>query len=131
MDSVKYALKSSPSFDAIQPTIVVVCAQWPFVAKERSMGDLRTKTPNPVLFVGNICGAATAIGSAYKMSELLKGSIVLEHKGFGVSSASIHSSSDVNTNLSTSTCLSLIIWILIQRLSGLFVEGVTPDKNIM
>lgn len=93
MDSVEYAMESSPSFGAIQPVIAAICAQWPFEAKERYTGDFRTKTPNPVLFVGNTYDAATAIGSAYGMSELFDGSIVLEQKGFGVSSASLHSPS--------------------------------------
>lgn len=85
MDSVEYALESSPSFGAIQPVSGAMCAQWPFEPKERYTGDFRTKTPNPVLFVGNTYDAATAIGSAYGMSERFEGSVVLEQKGFGVS----------------------------------------------
>lgn len=90
MDSVKYALESSPSFGAIQPVSGAMCAQWPFEPKERYTGDFRTKTPNPVLFIGNTYDAATAIGSAYGMSERFEASVVLEQKGFGVSLVSLH-----------------------------------------
>lgn len=89
MGAVEYALESSPSFGAIQPVSGALCAQWPFKPKERYTGDFHTRTPNPVLFVGNTYDAATAIGSAYKMSERFEGSIVLEQKGFGVSSPSL------------------------------------------
>lgn len=85
MDEVEYMLETSREFGAILPAYAMSCAQWPFEAKERHPVDKKVMTPNPVLFIGNTYDAATWVGSAYGMSKLFPGSVVVEQKGFGVS----------------------------------------------
>lgn len=84
-DEVDHMLEVSEMFGGIFPPISMACAQWPFEARERKPVDGEVKTPNPVLFIGNTHDAATAVDSAYKMSESFPGSVVVEQKGFGVS----------------------------------------------
>lgn len=84
MEEAEY-VEGSSYFGPIQHTQGMLCAQWPFEAKERYTGDFGVETRNPILFVGNTYDAATAVDSAYGMSELFPGSVVLEQKGFGVS----------------------------------------------
>jgi pimeloyl-ACP methyl ester carboxylesterase len=61
------------------------CAQWPFEAKGRYLGDFKVKTKNPVLVVGNTLDNVTPLASARNVSSGFGGSILLERKAFGVS----------------------------------------------
>lgn len=65
--------------------INLACAQWPFTAKERYTGDFKTKTREPILFVGNSYDTATALRNSFNASAAFEGSAVLENGGFGVS----------------------------------------------
>ena len=85
MEEIEYATQSSKMFGVIQHAQAMACAQWPFEAKERYDGNFKVETPNPVLFIGNTYDAATDIVSAYGMSKLFAGSVVVEQKGYGVS----------------------------------------------
>jgi hypothetical protein len=62
---------------------VMVCAQWKFEAKERYLGDFQVQTRNPILFIGNPFDPVTPLVSAQNMSASFKGSVVLQHNGFG------------------------------------------------
>ena len=86
MPNIEYLLQASNTFGPLFPSAAMLCAQWPFEAKERYDGGFdNIKTPNPVLFVGNTYDAATSIDSAYNMTASFAGSVVVEQKGFGVS----------------------------------------------
>ena len=70
------------------PTTVsypMLCAQWPFEAKERYSGDFNVKTRTPLLFIGNTYDPATPAASARNMSASFEGSGMLERNGYGVS----------------------------------------------
>lgn len=86
MPDIEYLLQASNTFGPLFPSAAMLCAQWPFEAKERYDGGFdNIKTPNPVLFIGNTFDAATSIDSAYNMTAAFDGSVVVEQKGFGVS----------------------------------------------
>lgn len=86
MPDIEYLLQASPTFGPMFPSAAMLCAQWPFEAKERYDGGFdNVKTPNPVLFIGNTYDAATSIDSAYNMTASFDGSVLVEQKGFGVS----------------------------------------------
>lgn len=84
MDEVEFEMASS-RFGGEMPYSTMTCAQWPFEAKERKTVDEEVETRNPVLIVGNTYDVATAVKSAYSLSKLFPGSVVVEQKGFGVS----------------------------------------------
>lgn len=91
MPHVEYLLQASNTFGPLFPSSAMICAQWPFEAKERYDGGFdNIKTPNPVLFIGNTYDAATSINSAYNMTSAFDGSVVVEQKGFGVSISLSH-----------------------------------------
>ena len=85
MDEVDYLMESSPEFGGVAPEFSMICARWPFEAKEVKTVDGDVETRKPVLFVGNTYDPATPVHSAYTMSELFPGSVVVEQKGYGVS----------------------------------------------
>lgn len=85
MDEVDYLMESSPEFGGVAPEFSMICARWPFKAKEVKTVDEEVETRKPVLFVGNTYDPATPVHSAYTMSELFPGSVVVEQKGYGVS----------------------------------------------
>ena len=84
MDEVEFEMASS-RFGGEMPYSTMTCAQWPFEAKERKTVDEEVETKNPILIVGNTYDVATAVKSAYSLSELFPGSVVVEQKGYGVS----------------------------------------------
>jgi len=61
------------------------CAQWRTPAKEIYRGDFRVKTKHPMLVVGNTWDPLTPLISARNASETFEGSVLLEHRGHGVS----------------------------------------------
>lgn len=61
------------------------CAQWPFEAKERYLGDFTARTANPILLVGNTWDPVTPFASAQNVSAGFVGSVAVEQVGFGVS----------------------------------------------
>ena len=96
----KYARADSidevqPSLDALaeksqligdlMAMITMQCAQWPFEARERYAGDFRAQTREPVLIIGNTFDPLTPLVSARNVSAALEGSVLLEHRGYGVS----------------------------------------------
>lgn len=85
MEEVEFEMGSS-RFGEQMPFSTMTCAQWPFEAKERKTVDEEVETKNPILIVGNTYDVATAVQAAYELSELFPGSVVVEQKGFGVSS---------------------------------------------
>ncbi|SPO01895.1 related to hydrolases or acyltransferases (alpha/beta hydrolase superfamily) [Cephalotrichum gorgonifer] len=112
MPHIEQLLESSSKFGAILPSNAVVCAQWPFEAKERYSGDFEVKTPNPVLFLANTYDPATSIESARLMSSSFEGSVVVEQKGFGHGSIS-----------QPSACT-------FKAIRDYFANGVIPDNDI-
>ncbi|OJD30052.1 nedd8-like protein [Diplodia corticola] len=62
---------------------VETCAQWRMGAKERYLGDFDVATRQPVLVIGNTYDPVTPLVSARNASASLKGSVLLEHHGFG------------------------------------------------
>lgn len=64
--------------------ILMQCAQWKMVAKERYSGDLSANTRHPVLLIGNTFDPVTPLVSAHNVSAGLEGSVVLQHNGYGV-----------------------------------------------
>ena len=69
-------------------TFTMPCARWRMDAKERYTGNFQVQTKFPVLLVGDTYDPATPIASAYNVSSGFVRSVVLERKGFGVSSCS-------------------------------------------
>lgn len=61
------------------------CANWRFDARERYNGNFQVKTKNPVLLVGTTYDPVTPMVSAHNISAGFESSVVLEVKGFGVS----------------------------------------------
>jgi pimeloyl-ACP methyl ester carboxylesterase len=89
VDDYEHMLGTSKLFGALA-SIVTSCAEWPWKAKERYGGPWEgIKTRAPVLFVGNTWDPATAMENAFVMREAFEGAVVLEQRGFGVSSFSI------------------------------------------
>ncbi|MBE3048831.1 alpha/beta hydrolase [Candidatus Bathyarchaeota archaeon] len=82
---VWHMLDVSEKFGGMFPRSSMVCAQWPFEAKESRPLDGVVETKNPVLLIGNTWDPTTGVHTAYKMSEMFAGSVVVEQKGFGVS----------------------------------------------
>jgi hypothetical protein len=68
----------------ITPGFSMACSQWKMEAKERYEGDFQVQTKKPVLLIGNTYDGLTPLVSAYNVSSGLKGSVVLEVKGYGV-----------------------------------------------
>ena len=68
----------------VMTMITMQCAQWPFDARERYSGDFRAQTREPVLLIGNTFDPLTPLESARNVSAGLEGSVVLEHRGYGV-----------------------------------------------
>ena len=82
---VGHMLDVSERFGGMFPRSSMVCAQWPFEAKERRPLDGVVETKSPVLLIGNTWDPTTGVHTAYTMSEMFSGSVVVEQKGFGVS----------------------------------------------
>ena len=62
------------------------CARWKFPSKERYEGTFdNIKTRYPALVVGNFIDPTTPLASARNVSEGLKGSVLLQNNGYGVS----------------------------------------------
>lgn len=62
------------------------CARWKFTSKERYEGTFdNVKTRYPALVVGNSIDPTTPLASARNLSEGLKGSVLLQNNGYGVS----------------------------------------------
>jgi hypothetical protein len=59
------------------------CAEWKMTAKERHEGDFKAKTNFPILFVNGEYDPCTPLSSAFDISELFEGSVVLTHAGMG------------------------------------------------
>lgn len=70
----------------VPTSLLMICSQWGFDAKERYMGNFRVKTKNPVLFVGNTWDGYTPWASAVNMSAGFEGSVALQHNASGHSS---------------------------------------------
>jgi len=62
----------------------MTCTQWKIEAKERYEGDFQVQTKKPVLLIGNTYDGLTPLLSAHNVSSGLKGSVVLEVRGYGV-----------------------------------------------
>ena len=63
------------------------CARWKFTSKERYEGTFEDiKTRYPALVVGNSIDPTTPLASARNLSEGLRGSVLLQNNGYGVSS---------------------------------------------
>lgn len=60
------------------------CSGWKQKAKEVYSGNFRVKPRSPVLFVGNTYDPVTPLASALNTSAGFEGSVVLQHKGYGV-----------------------------------------------
>ncbi|KAL9609847.1 MAG: hypothetical protein Q9167_005414 [Letrouitia subvulpina] len=58
---------------------------WPFKAKGAYTGDLIVKTKTPILFVGSDLDPLTPLANARNASAGFDGSVVLEHRGYGIS----------------------------------------------
>lgn len=112
MYDVAYGQQTSRAFGSLMPAQGMICAQWPFEAKGRYSGDFGVETPNPILFIGNTYDAATPAASAYRVSELFPGSVVVEQKGFGHASIAQPSECTFKT------------------IRKYFVDGITPDANL-
>jgi len=65
----------------------IACSQWLVSANEVYRGNWGARTKYPVLVIGNTYDPVTPLVSARNVSELLPGSVVLEHRGYGVSLA--------------------------------------------
>ncbi|KAI1120904.1 TAP-like protein-domain-containing protein [Nemania abortiva] len=64
--------------------LIAGCAQWTLEPRERYTGGFKKVNPRKPLFViGNTYDSATSIKSARNISETIKGSVLLEHGGFG------------------------------------------------
>jgi hypothetical protein len=62
------------------------CARWKFASKERYTGTFdKIQTKFPALIVGNSIDPTTPLASARNLSEGLKGSVLLQNNGYGVS----------------------------------------------
>ena len=62
------------------------CARWKFTSKERYEGTFdNIETRYPALVVGNSIDPTTPLASARNLSEGLKGSVLLQNNGYGVS----------------------------------------------
>lgn len=62
------------------------CARWRLASKERYEGTFdNVKTRYPALVVGNSVDPTTPLASARNLSEGLKGSVLLQNNGYGVS----------------------------------------------
>jgi hypothetical protein len=62
------------------------CARWPFASKERYTGTFdNIRTQFPALIVGNSIDPTTPLASARNLSEGLRGSVLLQNNGYGVS----------------------------------------------
>ncbi|KAK6063972.1 TAP domain-containing protein [Seiridium cupressi] len=83
MPDIEYMQQASPLFWGVAGSALTLVAQWPFKAKEVYSGDFNTKTPNPILFIGNTWDPATSLSSARNMSASFEGSVVLEQHGYG------------------------------------------------
>ncbi|KAK9792926.1 putative TAP-like protein-domain-containing protein [Seiridium cardinale] len=84
MPDIEYMQQASPLFWGVAGSALTLLAQWPFKAKEVYSGDFNTKTPNPILFIGNTWDPATSLSSARNMSASFEGSVVLEQHGYGI-----------------------------------------------
>jgi hypothetical protein len=63
------------------------CARWKFNSKERYKGTFDNISARyPALVVGNSIDPTTPLASARNLSEGLKGSVLLQNNGYGVSS---------------------------------------------
>ncbi|KAM0814410.1 putative TAP-like protein-domain-containing protein [Seiridium cardinale] len=83
MPDIEYMQQASPLFWGVAGSALTLLAQWPFKAKEVYSGDFNTKTPNPILFIGNTWDPATSLSSARNMGASFEGSVVLEQHGYG------------------------------------------------
>ncbi|KAF2153791.1 hypothetical protein K461DRAFT_276837 [Myriangium duriaei CBS 260.36] len=72
--------------DYLPPAQPLICAQWPFQAKERVKTDWNVNTRKPVLFIGNTFDPITSLTSAKNASSGFKGSRLLTQNGYGHSS---------------------------------------------
>ncbi|KAI0543991.1 TAP-like protein-domain-containing protein [Xylaria curta] len=64
--------------------LVTTCAQWKLEPRERYIGGFaRVKPRKPLFVIGNTYDSATSIKSARNITETIKGSVLLEHGGFG------------------------------------------------
>ncbi|KAK5274220.1 hypothetical protein LTR96_000820 [Exophiala xenobiotica] len=63
------------------------CSRWKVKAKEVYSGNFQVKTKNPVLLVGNTYDPVTPLASAWNTSAGFDGSVVLQHHGYGHTSA--------------------------------------------
>ncbi|KAH9883329.1 TAP-like protein-domain-containing protein [Xylariomycetidae sp. FL2044] len=111
MRDIEYITESSQIFGKDLSSAALVCATWPFEAKERYLGDFKTKTRNPILFIGNTYDPVTPPQSARVMSNAFEGSVMLEQHGFGHSSLS-----------QPSACTSKI-------LQEYFINGNLPEEH--
>jgi hypothetical protein len=64
--------------------IQMICAQWPWKAKEIYQGNFEAKTKTPVLFMSNSLDGQTPLVSARNMSAGFEGAVILENDGVGV-----------------------------------------------
>lgn len=85
MPEIEYMKETSNLFWPTTVSYPMLCAQWPFEAKERYSGDFNVKTRTPLLFIGNTYDPATPAASARNMSASFEGSGMLERNGYGVS----------------------------------------------
>lgn len=60
------------------------CSRWKMEAKEKYLGDFNVTTRQPILIIGNTFDPVTPLISARNASASLRGSVVLQHDGFGV-----------------------------------------------
>lgn len=74
------------------PMVINQCARWTMPAKERYPGDFRVNTSSPVLVISNTYDPYTPLKSGRNLTADLKGSALLEHRGYGVSLALLSSS---------------------------------------
>ena len=61
----------------------LICTLWKIQAKERYEGNFEVKTKNPALIIGSPYDIRSPIAGAYATSNLLEGSVVLQHNGLG------------------------------------------------
>ena len=66
--------------------ILMPCSRWKVNAKEVYSGNFQVRTRKPLLVIGNTFDPITPLASARNVSSGFEGSVVLEQRGFGVSS---------------------------------------------
>ncbi|KAF2972961.1 hypothetical protein GQX73_g478 [Xylaria multiplex] len=93
---------------------IATCAQWKLETRERYTGDFtEVKTRKPLLIIGNTYDSATSIKSARNISEMIEGSVLLEHGGFGHTSIQ-----------QPSLCTA-------KAIQNFFRDGTLPEHNIL